>query len=103
MENLVFLELQRREKEVYYYKTKDGFEVDFAVKEGRGIKELIQVSWSLEKADVKERELRALGTAMKELRINRSLILTDDYEETMRFEKKTIKALPVYKWLMEDL
>jgi len=37
LENLVFLELQRRRKEVYYYKTKDGFEVDFAIKEGREI------------------------------------------------------------------
>ena len=101
LENLVFLELQRRRKEVYYYKTKDGFEVDFAIKEGREIKKLIQVAWSLEKADVKERELRALSAAMKELRVNKSLILTDDYEETVRFEKKTIKALPVYKWLME--
>lgn len=100
LENLVFLELLRQGKEVYYYKTKDGFEVDFAIKEGKAIKELIQVSWNLKNADAREREVRALAEAMEELRINKALILTDDSEETIKVGINMINVVPVYKWLL---
>lgn len=32
-ENILFLELKRRQKEVYYYKTAAGYEVDFLTRE----------------------------------------------------------------------
>ena len=43
-ENLVFLELKRRNKEIYYWKSKKGKEVDFLIKKGLNIEEAIQVS-----------------------------------------------------------
>lgn len=102
LENLVFLELLRRGKEIYYYKTKNDFEVDFAVKEGKTIKELIQVSWNLKNADAREREVRALFEAMKELRLKKAMILTDDSEETINLGINVINVIPAYKWLLED-
>ncbi|WP_231963851.1 ATP-binding protein [Thermococcus chitonophagus] len=42
MKNVVFLELRRREKEVYYFKA-NGNEVDFLIKNGKDVSELIQV------------------------------------------------------------
>jgi len=44
-ENLVFIELKRRGKEVYYWKGKQ--EVDFVIKELTH-NELIQVSWNID-------------------------------------------------------
>ena len=43
-ENLVFLELMRREKEVYYWK--NGGEVDFVVKEEDNLLTAINVTYS---------------------------------------------------------
>jgi uncharacterized protein len=43
IENLVAVELLRRGKEFYCYKTKDGKETDFAVREGLNISRLMQV------------------------------------------------------------
>ena len=47
-ENLVFLDLRRQGKEIFYYKTKSGYEVDFIVKSKHANPELIQVAWELE-------------------------------------------------------
>jgi len=40
MENIVFLELKRRGREIYFYSQQD-YEVDFLIKEGLKIKQLI--------------------------------------------------------------
>lgn len=44
LENIVYLELRRRYKEIFYYKTEDNLEVDFLVREGTKIVILIQVT-----------------------------------------------------------
>ncbi len=44
VENLVAVELKRRGREIYYYKTARNGEVDFAIREGGKITALIQVS-----------------------------------------------------------
>ena len=41
LENIVFIELLRRGQDIYYYKSKNDREVDFLIKEGKFIKELI--------------------------------------------------------------
>jgi hypothetical protein len=41
---MVFLEIKRRNEQVYYWKSNNGYEVDFVVKSGQKIPELIQVS-----------------------------------------------------------
>jgi hypothetical protein len=48
IENLVAIELLRRGEEFYSYKTTDGKEVDFAIKEGLKIGHLIQVCYEID-------------------------------------------------------
>ena len=55
MENAVFLALKRRGDEVYYFNTKNGFEVDFFVPKK---KQVIQVAANLDGMSL-QRELRA--------------------------------------------
>jgi len=100
LENLVFIELKRRKQEVYYYKTKKGKEVDFLLREGIRHKELVQVTQSLGRKEVRDRELNALAEAMDELKIKPGLILTEDEEEDLSIGNKKIKIMPVYKWLL---
>ena len=102
LENLVHVELRRRGLDVYYYKTSGGFEVDFVLKNGRKIVELVQVASSLSKKAVKDREIRALTEACKELKTKNILILTENDEEVIRAKGIKIEVKPVYKWLCED-
>ena len=78
LENIIFLELKRRGKEIYYYKTEKGREVDFLI-ENEDFTELIQVSVTLENEETRYRELRVFSEAKKELRgdIKAMLIIFD--------------------------
>lgn len=82
-ENQVYLDLRRQGKEVYFYKTKDGYEVDFVAVDKDGRRELIQVALDIENAKTAAREHRALQLAEQELGIKEKKILTlKDYLRT---------------------
>ena len=103
MENAVFLELERRKKAVtniFYWKDSTGNEVDFAVKQGLRIKQLIQVCYSVEDYETKEREIRSLLKASKELKCKDLLVITEDYEDEEKIKGKKIKYIPLWKWLL---
>ena len=75
LENLVFLALRQRTHDVYYYASPAGLEVDFYLPEER---QLVQVVQTLDQPGTREREVRALTTAMRSLGIARGLILADE-------------------------
>lgn len=110
MENLVFLELKRRSKEIYFY-SQPSYEIDFLIKEGLRIKQLIQVCYLIANEDTKKREIKALLRASKELSCEDLIIVTWDYEAEEEFpvrvgsapsaDKKKIKFIPLWKWLLE--
>lgn len=100
-ENLVFIELKRRAKDIYYYKTENSQEVDFVIKDGNKISMLIQVTESIDEDRVRKREIDAVITAMDELKIKTALILTYDSEEKIKLKNKSIVVKPIYKWLLE--
>lgn len=60
-ENTVFLELKRRNREIYYWKSKDGHEVDFVCREGMKITEAIQVCLDISAEKTRDREIRGLS------------------------------------------
>lgn len=101
-ENVVALALLRdRGKEnIFYWKNKAGHEVDFVVKEGLKIKELLQVCVTLT-PEVKVREERALLQAAEEFKVGGGTIITEDHEGQESKEGKKIKYIPLWKWLLE--
>ncbi len=99
-ETIVFLEIRLRNLEVYYWKSKDGYEVDFVVKAGQKLTELIQVAWDVRDEATQRREERALWCAMKELDVDSGVILTEDEERTLEENGKTIRYMPIWKWLL---
>lgn len=101
-ENVVFIELRRHGKEVYYWKDKAGRELDFLIKEDLKVKELIQVCWSIDDLDTKKREVKGLLEAMKEFKLKRGIIVTEDLEMEETIEGKKIKFIPLWKWLLVD-
>lgn len=104
-ENLVAIELKRRQfdnphLEFYYWKSYDGKEVDFVIKEGLKVTQLIQVSWDVSDLKTKERETGALVKALKEFRLDEGLIITEDLENEEEVKGKRIIYKPIWKWLL---
>lgn len=104
LENMVYIELRRRTKQIFYYKTKRGAEIDFAAGPDHSI-QLIQVCWELgTRGSTREREIKALQDAMKELQCSSSQIITAWEEEIITDEQNgaTIEVIPAYKWLLKQ-
>jgi uncharacterized protein len=106
MENVVFLELLRKTNkrplmEIYYWKDYQQHEIDFVVKERLEINQLIQVTYSSSKDEIEKREIRALLKASELLNCKNLLIITWDYEDEIKVNNKTIKCLPLWKWLLQ--
>jgi len=105
MENVVFLHLQRKINEkpllsIYFFK-RNQYEVDFVIKEGTIIKQLIQVTYATSKDEIDKREIRALIKAGEELSCKDLLIITWDYEDELKYENRAIKFMPLWRWLIE--
>lgn len=99
-ENLVFLELKRRNKEIYYWKSKKGKEVDFLIKKGLNIEEAIQVSYNLDYKKTLDREIESLLMAKDEFKIRHLNIITEDEEAEKEIGDVKIKIIPLWKWLL---
>ena len=100
LENLVFIELVRRETaEIYYHAKKN--ECDFIIKEGLKITKAIQVCLVLDNVITKKREVDGLIEALKEYKLKEGLILTFDKGEEFVLDDKKIIIKPVWKWLLE--
>lgn len=96
LENLVFNYLQRKYFEIYYYKTTNNKEVDFFINKEQ-IKALIQVSYSIENTETREREIKSLLKAMEEQNMDIGFIFTWNKEEDILINDKTIKIIPFWK------
>lgn len=95
LENIIYLELLRRGKEVYYFSGKN--ECDFLIKEGVIIIEAIQVSYSIDELNI-SRELNGLKEAMATFNIKKGLIIThsdNNYEFPVGIEK-----MVAWEWLL---
>lgn len=102
LENVIFLELRRRNFEVYTYKTENDLEVDFVVKKKNEIT-LIQVAQNLESEITRKREIQSLASGLKALSLTHGLIITTEQEEEISYDGLSIKIMPAYKFLIEPL
>lgn len=97
LENVVFIELQRRGCELYYSSEK--YECDFLVKENLHITEAIQVTYALNE-DNFTREMCGLTEAMHKFNIPKgTLIVVDDNKYPVELPRG-VTVVPAYKWLL---
>jgi uncharacterized protein len=97
LENVVYLAL-RKTNEFYYWKG-SSCEVDFVIKKGLKVTDLIQVCYSPE-GKTKEREEKGLILAAKEFKLKKGTIVTWELEETKDADGVTIEYIPAWKWLL---
>ena len=107
-ENLVAIALKHQEfldnLRVFYWKNPQGEEVDFVVQRGLQVSELIQVCVDAQDYATRQREMRALVKAGRDLNCDRLLILTREEEGEEEFEwfgmKGVVRMVPLWKWLL---
>ena len=100
LENIVFLELKRRNLEMYYWKDKRGKEIDFLIRQDTTIKNAIQVCADPSDKKTLKRELSALEAAMNEFKLDKGLVITMSETGKIKIGGKIIKFVPVYEWLI---
>ena len=100
LENVVFIELKRRKKDVFYFSEKG--ECDFIVKDGAKITQAIQVCYDFNKEN-RDREIKGLLEALNKFKLKAGFIITFNQEEEFKQEGKKIKVISVGRWLLEKI
>lgn len=100
LENLVFVELYRQGREIYYYNN-NGYECDFVVCDNQRPVLLIQVCEEIV-IDNQDREYGGLVAAMKELQVDKGVFLTMNQSDMAGVDGYSIETIPVWKWITDS-
>jgi len=105
MENIVFIELLRKKGidtsiEIFYWRDYQDHEVDFVIRKGKKVDELIQVTFVYGKNEIAHRELNSLVNASNKLKCNKLTVITWDYDDVDMIKGKKVKFISLYKWLL---
>ena len=101
LENAVFIELKRRNSDIYYHKgAKTGVECDFLIKERMHVTNAIQVTESLVNQDTRKREINGLLDATQQYGLEDGLILTDNEYDDIVQDNITIYVRPIWFWML---
>jgi uncharacterized protein len=103
LENIVFIELKRRQFEVYYHREQK--ECDFIVRQGPNTVSAIQVCQHLSDSATKKRKVDGLLEALQRFSLQEGYILTESTEAIEQHkqagEEYTVRIIPIWKWLLE--
>lgn len=99
LENQVFVELLRRGyipgQTLFYYRTRNDKEIDFVIRKGAKVEQLIQVCYDMTSEKTRNREFNALVEAVEELRCDNLLVITSSQEEHIRWKDTPISIISI--------
>jgi len=96
LENIVFWELRRLQKEIFYY-SENGKECDFVVCKNKKVEQLIQVCYNLNKNN-EIREQEALFDAMDFFKLKNGTIITYNQQDVILRKGKRIDVIPAFEY-----
>ena len=107
IENIVAIELRRLISyrpvtDIFYWKDAQNREVDFVIRIGLNVQQLIQVTYASSKEDIRKREINGLLKAGEEFGCKDLLIITWDYEAEDLIDNRNITYIPLWKWLLRN-
>ncbi|MDO8789815.1 MAG: ATP-binding protein [Sulfuritalea sp.] len=102
LETLVFLDLRRRGLDIAYFRSEQGYEVDFLARTGDGEVLAVQVAETVADPNTRQRELRAIEAAMAERKISAAVMVTLDEEETIETTRGPVAVVPAWRWLLRE-
>lgn len=102
LENQVFVELLRHgydiDKTMFYYRSRNDKEVDFVLRKGTHIEQLVQVCYDMSNAKIEKREVDSLVECAEELNCSNLVIVTNNEERVIEKDGYRIEVVPVAKW-----
>lgn len=98
LENAVYIELQRRGADTYYYS--NTAECDFIVRNGHTVTKVIQVTVSMLDEKTRKREINGLKEAMRTFSLKEGYIITIDEKETIQVDEGVIRIVPAWEWML---
>ena len=102
LENQVFVELLRQgydtDKTMFYYRSRNDKEVDFVLRKGTHIEQLVQVCYDISSPKTEKREVDSLIECAEELNCSHLVIVTNNEERTIEKDGFRIEVVPVAKW-----
>ena len=98
LENQVFIELIRRgyatEKTLFYYRSRNDKEIDFVMRKGTSVEQLVQVCYDMSNPRTEKRETDSLVEGAGELKCDKLVIVTNDEERTIEKDGYKISVIP---------
>ena len=102
LENQVFVELLRQgydtDKTMFYYRSRNDKEVDFVLRKGTHIEQLVQVCYDMSNAKTEKREVDSLIECAVELNCSHLVIVTNNEERCIEKDGYRIDVVPVAQW-----
>lgn len=102
MENQVFVELLRRgydvEKTLFYYRSRNDKEVDFVIRRGTTVEQLIQVCYNLSSPKTIQREIESLIECAGELKCENLTIVTLKENKIIERDGYRINVIPILRF-----
>ncbi|MEM8895892.1 MAG: ATP-binding protein [Bacteroidota bacterium] len=95
-ENVIYLELRRRYKDIYYFRDKG--ECDFVVMSSKKAAHILQVCSEVH-PDNLQREMNGLIEALAYFNKKEGSIITMNQEDVLKKDGKQINLIPAHKWL----
>lgn len=99
LENQVFIELVRRgydvEKTMFYYRSRNDKEVDFALRKGTKIERLVLVCYDMSNPKTEKREVDSIVECAGELKCDNLVIVTNNDKRTIEKDGYKIDVVPI--------
>lgn len=99
LENQVFVELLRHgydvETSMFYYRSANNREVDFVLRSGTKVVQLIQVCYDMSAPKTRKRETDALVECARELKCNNLSVVTYSEKTSIEQDGYTIRLIPI--------
>lgn len=102
LENQVFVELLRRGyipgQTLFYYRTRNDKEIDFVIRKGPKVEQLIQVCYDMTSEKTRKRELDALTEAAEELHCDNLLVITNSQDNLVKQGNKIVNCIRIERF-----
>lgn len=99
LENQVFVELLRRgynpDNTMFYYHSRNDKEVDFVLRKGAFVEQIIQVCYDMSSAKTEKREIDSLIECAGELNCRNLIIVTNNDKRTIEHSGCNIQVVPI--------
>lgn len=99
LENQIFVELLRRgynpDNTMFYYHSRNDKEVDFVLRKGAFVEQIIQVCYDMSSAKTEKREIDSLIECAGELNCRNLIIVTNNDKRTIEHSGCKIQVVPI--------